>query len=142
MMNNLTNQQKVIVMRNGIEIWVDSSKAERFQADWGAGLKGAVQFEGRTLNTADILGVFTPQDLAELTRRKNGEWCCKSGVWHQRNTKCDCQITDERGTWVPGTGWVKKFSDEQVAAEANPEVKPRPRDFRNPMGVGEVLTRK
>jgi hypothetical protein len=112
MTNQLENLQKVIVMRNGIEIWTDSTKAERFQADWAGGqVKGAIGFEGRTLNTADILGVFTPQDLADLTRRKNGEWECKQNKWHMRNTKCDCMITDERGTFTPGSGWVKPFTD-------------------------------
>lgn len=96
MTNEITLQQKCIVMRNGIEIWTDSKKAERFEQDWVHGLKGAVTFEGRTLNTADILGVFLPDDMEDLIRRKNKQWKCKHGEWHDIGEKCQCLSREEK----------------------------------------------
>lgn len=90
MTNEIANQMKCIVMRNGIEIWTDARKAEQFEQDWVHGLKGAVTFEKRTLNTADILGVFLPDDMEDLIRRKNKQWKCQHGNWHDRNEKCEC----------------------------------------------------
>lgn len=93
--NNLALPQKVIVMRNGIQIWTDAQKAERFEADWRAGMKASVGFEGRSLNSVDILGVFYPEDIEDLTRRKNGQWKCSSSTWHDRGERCFCLSKDE-----------------------------------------------
>lgn len=88
MTNEIAKEQKCIVMRNSVELWVDAEKAAKFQADWeGQQIKGAVGFEGRTLNTADIVGVFKPEDMEAVTRRKNGEWQDKKGRWLQKGDK-------------------------------------------------------
>lgn len=95
MTRELSKNQKIIVLRNGVEIWTDSEKAERFQEDWTNGLvKGAVTFEGRSLNTADVIGVVLPIDMEELRRRKNGQWKCNSGKWHDRGEKCLCYASE------------------------------------------------
>lgn len=94
--HNISLPQKCIVMRNGIQIWTDARKAEQFERDWRAGLKAAVGFEGRTLNTVDIIGVFMPEDMDDMTRRKNGQWLCQHGTWHDRGEKCACRPKEER----------------------------------------------
>jgi len=95
-MNKITGREKVILVRGGIEIWTNETKAERFQRDWEAGLKGAVGFEGRTLNTADIMGVFYPEDIEDMARRKNRQWQCKYGNWHDWGEKCQCLPIEEQ----------------------------------------------
>jgi hypothetical protein len=90
-MNELANSQMCIVMRNGIEIWVDKDRALRLQAVLkGLSVNKFIDFDDRSINTADILGVFNPQDMDLHTRRKNGEWQCDKGRWHSKGQMCDC----------------------------------------------------
>lgn len=97
MTNELARQQKCIVLRNGLEIWVDKDKAEKIEDDWINGrLKGPFKIDGRTLNTADISAFALPQDMTDLVHRKNGEWKCKSGTWHSRGEKCECASNEEK----------------------------------------------
>jgi len=89
--NSVALPQKCIVMRNGVEVWVERKKAEQFESDWQKGMiRGAVGIEGRTVNTMDVIGVFAPEDMDSATRRKNGDWKCHAGTWHQRFEKCEC----------------------------------------------------
>lgn len=90
MTNELATPQKCVVLRNGVEIWTDSDKAEKFGNDLVRGFKGVVKFEGRFINTADLIGVFFPTDMEDLTRRKNKQWKCRRGKWHDRESKCAC----------------------------------------------------
>ncbi len=49
-----------------------------------------IEYEGQVVNSADIIGIFSASTMEEVTRRKNGEWKCKSETWHERKEKCDC----------------------------------------------------
>jgi hypothetical protein len=90
-MKELAKIQKCIALRNGVFIWLDEDKAEKIQAILGT-LQNHLFMNvlGRSLNTADMIGVLEPGDIEDLTRRKNGEWQCKYGDWHQKFTKCEC----------------------------------------------------
>jgi hypothetical protein len=79
-------------MRNGVEIWAESDRL--------SGLVNALQnikeskfieYDGQLINTADITGIFNAETMAEYTRRKNGDWKCDQGNWHQRGEKCKCK---------------------------------------------------
>ena len=113
MTTEIANKQKFVLMRNGIEVWADLEKAERLETDLATGLKGCVRFEGRSLNTVDIIGVFLPEDIQNLTRRKNGEWQCEQSRWHKKFEECDCKNFryDEKGNvverFVVGSGWMR-----------------------------------
>ncbi len=90
-MNEISKKLYCVVIRNGIEIWVDESFAERLKFAL-AKLSGHsfVPFENRILNTADITGVFTAEDMEEYRRRKNGQWKCNKGKWHDKADHCEC----------------------------------------------------
>jgi len=96
MNNQLATQQKCVVMRNGIEVWLSKEGAEDFEKELHSGAKGFVPLKGRTVNTADILGVFPPEDMEDLIRRKNREWKCKQGNWHNLGEKCNCVSKEEK----------------------------------------------
>lgn len=108
MTSEVSRPMKCIVMRNGVEVWTEAEKAERFEQDWVNGLKGAVRFEGRTLNTADILGVFLPGDMEDLIRRKNRQWKCRHGEWHDIGEKCQCVSAEEKEYARMRTEAIKK----------------------------------
>jgi len=98
MNNQLSKSLMCVQMRSGVEIWLEAKKAKDLQ-DKLQGITGSkfVYHEetNQTINTADIVGVFTASTMAENTRRKNGEWQCKKAVWHKKNEQCACHTTRE-----------------------------------------------
>ncbi len=93
----ISKKQMCVLMRSGVEIYIDDEKAKKLQQL----LKNLsthifIDFENRSFNTADITGVFTPQDLEDLKRRKNGQYKCQWGVWHDRQEICNCKAEKER----------------------------------------------
>jgi hypothetical protein len=97
MANELSKALMCIQMRSGVEIWVEQEKVGDFQKD----LEQTTQhffarFAGQTVNTADVVGVFSASTMDEYTRRKNGQWKCDKGNWHDRGVKCDCPSRAEK----------------------------------------------
>lgn len=87
--------QMCIYLRNGIEIWVETNKVKKLGEDWRNGLKAAVEINGRYINTVDIVGIFLPEDLEDMKRRKQGQWRCKKGNWHSKE-EISCSCTREK----------------------------------------------
>lgn len=90
-MKELSKQLMCIYIRNGIEIWTENDKILKLKQAIRT-LQGNkfIEFDERFINTADIVGIFTPQDLEDLKHRKNGEWKCESGTWHIKEDNCEC----------------------------------------------------
>ena len=93
-MNELTKNLMCVQMRSGVEIWLEQEKAKNLQKK----LQGIIQSKfiyheesNQTINTADVVGVFSANTMSEHTRRKNGAWKCLYGEWHDRNQKCGCK---------------------------------------------------
>lgn len=110
-----------IQMRSGVELWVDEPVAEKVQQVLNK-ITGSkflfVQELQQTLNTADIVGVFSQEVMEENNKRKNGMWKCRHGAWHDRGEKCQCLSVEERQFLAEKTiainqctkcdgGWVK-----------------------------------
>jgi hypothetical protein len=87
----LAKRQNCIVMRNGIEIWIDEEKRGPL-SDILLSLSSHkfIKYDGRLINSADLTGIFSPDDMADLTRRKNGQWQCEMGSWHEKGGDCQC----------------------------------------------------
>ena len=92
-MNEVSKNLVCVSVRNGVQIWIEKERAENLIVTIGT-LKESkfVNFESAVINTADIVGIFTPQQMEEVTRRKNGEWMCHRKVWHERFKKCGCEV--------------------------------------------------
>ena len=100
-MNEITTSEMCIVMRNGIEIWIAKERAIKLQAVLkNLSVNKFIDFDERSINTADILGIFNPQDMDLHTRRKNGGWQCGKGRWHAKGQQCDCSRQEP-------TNWTK-----------------------------------
>ena len=89
-MQEIANKQKCLMIRNSIEIWMDEKKWEKLEYALKNSIGKFYDIEGRTINVADIVGIFLPIDLDEMKRRKNGQWKCKYGKWHNRGDDCQC----------------------------------------------------
>lgn len=91
MSQELSKSVVCIQMRTGVEVWIESSRADNVQATLQAITQSKfIKLDNQTLNTADIVGVFQASTMEAATRRKNGQTQCKEGVWHDKNEKCDC----------------------------------------------------
>lgn len=95
MSTELTKNLYCVQMRTGVEIWVEEDRASVLQGILlNISSSKFILFEDQTINTADIVGVFPAKTMEEATRRKNGEFKCKSGNWHTREESCnDCKRT-------------------------------------------------
>jgi hypothetical protein len=90
-------EEMVIILRNGVEIYIDKEKGLQFMKDRAEGtIDGFVILEGRGLNCADVTGVVFPSDMDDLARRRNGMWRCQQSEWHEKGTKCDCVDKNEK----------------------------------------------
>ena len=92
MNKELAKKQKCLRTRSSIEIWLDEEKWVKLEAILSnSNLGKFINIEERMVNIADIEGIFLPKDLEELKRRKQGQWQCGYGNWHNRNeSSCDC----------------------------------------------------
>lgn len=104
MIKEVSKKQMVILMRSGVEIWVDDERAKKLQQLLkNLSVNIFIDFDGRSFNTADITGVFTPQDLEDLKRRKNGQYKCQWGIWHDRQEVCNCKAEKEKNDDIKKT---------------------------------------
>lgn len=79
----LTKDLRVVVIRTGIQISIEKDKADKVDEvlESITTHHKFMKIEGRSVNTADLVGVFEPIDLEELSRRKRGEWQDENGNW-------------------------------------------------------------
>ena len=90
-MTELSKNLVCILMRSGVEIWVEADRAESLKKQIeGASSSMFVRYEEQFINTADISGIYTANVMGDLTRKKNGEYKCSFNKWHSRQTKCEC----------------------------------------------------
>jgi len=91
MNNKIAKQQLCLIQRNGVQIWIDAEKAKKLQTILANITDHKfIQFDGRTINTADCTGVYLPEDIENLRQQNNGMRQCQHGKWHSKNEQCNC----------------------------------------------------
>ena len=96
-MTQLAKNLMCVQMRSGVEIWMEQVRVEKLQQVLrNITSHKFVDFDEQTINTADVVGVFNATSMDEHTRRKNGQWKCDSGEWHDRGAKCECLSITEK----------------------------------------------
>lgn len=93
-MKELAKPQHCVLLRSGIELWIDSEKVPWLQEALEINKKPLLKIAGELINPFEILGVFSPQVMEERQRRKNGQWKCLRGKWHEKNHRCECPDED------------------------------------------------
>ena len=87
-----------LYMRNNIQIWIDSEDVKTVFTTINDSNNKFFELGDDLINIADIVGIFSPEDMDDLVRRKNGQWKCDKGEWHERGADCAC-LTDEQQAW-------------------------------------------
>ena len=87
-MNELAKQLMCLRVRDGVEIWLEKERLENLII-YLEQLKENkfIKIDGRLVNSADVVGIFTPQDMEEVTRRRNGQWKDERGIWHDKGER-------------------------------------------------------
>ena len=49
-----------------------------------------IKINDEGINTAEIVGWFTLKTMEDYAKRKNGQFKCQYGTWHQRGDVCNC----------------------------------------------------
>lgn len=87
-MNEITKNLMCVVIRGGLEVWIDEDKVDNLMAVIEK--NSVVKIEKNIINTKDIVGVFTPEVMKDRDSKKKGEWRCDYGKIHQKYEKCVC----------------------------------------------------
>jgi hypothetical protein len=91
MSKELSRALMCIKTKSGILIWVEKDRVKKFQEDLTKiTAHFFAEFDGQTINTAEIEGIFSAKTLEDYRRIKNGEWQCSCGKWNKRNESCVC----------------------------------------------------
>jgi hypothetical protein len=91
-MREISKNLKCVVMRNGIEIWKEDDRLTELAKKLSSGQKiGFIQIDDELINSADIVGIFSANVMEDMVRRKNGQWKCQYGKWHDKGERCYCQ---------------------------------------------------
>lgn len=89
-MNEVSKSLVCVVVRGGIEIWLEDDKATQLKtALESQSCPQFLRFNGQFLNKSDITGIFDALMMEEKTRIKNGQWKCAGGSWHERFKRCE-----------------------------------------------------
>jgi|GEM_PF-1865145 len=90
-MNLPAKQQKCILVRGGLQIWVARERADKLQELLKKqNCPRFIEVNNQYINTYEIQGVFTPDAMEEKRRRANGQWTCHAGNWHDKGHECRC----------------------------------------------------
>lgn len=103
-MSKVAKTAVCLSVRNGVEIWMEADRAETLIS----ALHGPNSnqqfffFEGQMINRADIVGIFSAETMGAVTRRKNGQWVCQYGTWHEKKSTCECAAAQAKKCSVCG----------------------------------------
>lgn len=91
MTEELSKELVCLLLRNGIQFWLEKDRATNLESKLSDKTKPFFDLDGNIVNKSDVTGIFAATVIEEMTRRKNGQWFCKEGYWHDRGEKCeDC----------------------------------------------------
>lgn len=107
-MKELAKQEVCVLIRGGLELWIEKDSMEMLERALSDTSKRFVKINGQLINPYEILGVFTPTAMEDKQRRKNGQWKCLKGKWHEKGHICECKdYTEEVTAYVEGVGQIK-----------------------------------
>lgn len=112
--------QVCVMVRGGLELWVDESKREIVERELQNSQQRMIRISGELVNKAEVIGVLSASAVEEMRRRKNGQWTCKWGKWHDRKEVCEHTAPkpepkyeiDEKTRQAKVVGYSKPYPDE------------------------------
>lgn len=94
MTQELSKNLKCILLKNKIEIWLEEDRINNLKRILSEAKDTKfIEIDGQLVNIFEISGIYDANKMQEYTRRKNGEWLCKKGTWHEKGQQCGCRET-------------------------------------------------
>lgn len=120
MSTQITKEEKVILMKSKLPIWVEAERVEELEKILAAGTGHRfVNIKGHPMiNTAEIEGIYTPADYGNVIRIRQGEWQCPYKKWHKKKEECACKAEIERNEEA-------KRQQEENSKQRTPEEQAR-----------------
>ncbi len=113
MTKELTTPQKIIVMKSGLPLFVSIDRAENLEQILAGGSGHRfVKIDEKTINSAEIEGIYSAEQYDELQKVKQGQWVCRFKVWHNRREECECKRTVDQKL-----GFVRRAAARIAAGE-------------------------
>lgn len=96
MSNEITKDLRCVLIRGNIEIWLEHERCEYLEQILKAlgGKQTFIKVDDQLVNTFEIAGIFTPNQMQDRSRRMNGQWKCEDNRWHNRYEKCECWLSN------------------------------------------------
>lgn len=93
MTKELSNKNKCLLTREGIEIWITDEQAEKISLIIQSSKENKlIDIGDNTVSVNSISGIYSAKSMEEMRRRKNGQWQCEfCKRWHDKFEKCGCQ---------------------------------------------------
>lgn len=105
-MNELSKNLVCVLVRGNLEFWLEADRATQLKQALNNNQR-FIEINGSTISTFEIIGIFSPNVMEERTRRKNGQWQCGQGTWHEKGNVCECKpYKDTVTAHVEGVGEV------------------------------------
>lgn len=85
MSQELSKKLVCVSMRNGAEVWIEEEKLGNLESMLEK--SRFIKIDGQLINSADVVGVFDANTMADVIRRKNGQWKDEKGGWHDKGDR-------------------------------------------------------
>lgn len=82
MSKELTKELIIVAVRNGVEVSIEKERIPALLKGIERG--GFCEINGEFINPKDIVGIFAPQTMEAVIRKKQGQWQDKEGNWHNK----------------------------------------------------------
>lgn len=95
MINEISKKQIILLLKNGLEVWLDEDRATEIQKTLVNSKENFFSIKDFLLTQSifTIEGFYTPSQLAEIKHSKNGDWQCEyfrgTEKWHSKGEKIE-----------------------------------------------------
>lgn len=88
MNTEISKPQKVLQVRNNIQLYLDEEEARQVEQVINAtDAPRFLRVQGRYIALSEIVGLFDPSDLERQHRLRSGQWQDKEGNWHDKGER-------------------------------------------------------
>jgi hypothetical protein len=92
MNNELSTKIYCLKMNDGNLVYLDEKQYSSLKEILEADTKAFIDIEGEIINTKYIMGLYRTETVEAEIRRKNGQWKCGHGYWHNKGEECGHNI--------------------------------------------------
>lgn len=142
MKEEIALQKVPVVMKGGLCHWVSPETCSRIQQALQSQTAHSfmrISELGITVNTAEVEGVYTPEQYAEMCRIKQGEWRCQSGRWHKKKEVCDCELEAARMRREATKEAEFRLSNVELSLEERARVDRKREEVRASLKAADII---